>query len=67
MDGKRFLAYHQKLTNDKDKPPMLIFVSDIGIKILAKSSKWNGNGTFKVVTKPIGFYQLYIIHYKYIT
>ena len=35
VDGKRFLAYHQKLNNDKHKPPMLIFVSDIGIKILA--------------------------------
>jgi hypothetical protein len=65
VDGKRFLAYHQKLTNDKDKPPMLIFISDIGIKILAKSSKWNGDGTFKVVPKPIGFYQLYIIHAYY--
>ena len=44
---------------------MLIFASDIGIKILSKSSKWNGDGTFKVVPKPKGFFQLYIIFAYY--
>ena len=53
VDGKRFLAYHQKLSNDKEKPPMLIFASDIGIKILSKSSKWNGDGTFNQWFKKI--------------
>jgi hypothetical protein len=26
VDGKRFLAYHQKLSNDDDRPAMIIFV-----------------------------------------
>jgi hypothetical protein len=65
VDGKRFLAYHQKLSNDDDRPAMIIFVSDIGIKILSKSKRWHADGTFKVVPKPKGFYQLYIIHAYY--
>ena len=44
---------------------MIIFVSDIGIHILAKSERWNADGTFKVVPKSKGFYQLYIIHAYY--
>ena len=46
---KRFLAYHLKLSNDNDRPAMIIFVSDIGNQILSKAERWHADGTFKVV------------------
>jgi hypothetical protein len=65
VDGKRFLAYHQKLSNDNDRAATIIFVSDIGIQILSKAERWHADGTYKVVPKLKGFYQLYIIHAYY--
>jgi hypothetical protein len=65
VDGKIFLAYHQKLSNDNDSAATIIFVSDIGIQILSKAERWHADGTYKVVPKPKGFYQLYIIHAYY--
>ncbi len=35
VDGSRFLAYHQKLDNIPNKPPMIIFTSNIGLTILS--------------------------------
>ena len=46
LDGSRFLAYHQKDKNDPNKPPMIIFTSDLGLKILSKSIRWQSDGTF---------------------
>ena len=67
LDGSRFLVYHQKKSVDPNKPNMIIFTSDNCLKILSKSQKWQSDGTFQVVPKPKGFYQLYIVHgyYKY--
>ena len=65
LDGSRFLEYHQKKSDDPSKPIMIIFTSDQCLKILSKSEKWQSDGTFQVVPKPKGFYQLYIIHGYY--
>jgi hypothetical protein len=65
LDGSRFLAYHQKKSVDPNKPNMIIFTSDNCLKILSKSQKWQSDGTFQVVPRPKGFYQLYIVHGYY--
>lgn len=55
-DGKRSFLLFQDSS-------MIIFCSDVGLKILAKSTRWQCDGTFKVVPK--GFKQLYGIHAYY--
>ena len=55
-DGKRNLLLYQS----KD---MLVFCSVDGLFVLAKSKRWQSDGTFSCT--PLGFEQLYLIHAYY--
>jgi hypothetical protein len=57
--GHRFLLTHLKTGNEN----VLIFCSDIQLRILANSKRWHSDGTFDCA--PEMFYQLYIIHARY--
>lgn len=56
--SRRFLLHHTK----DEESSMVIFCSDIGLKILSLSKRWHSDGTFE--TAPIMFAQLYVIHSK---
>ncbi|KRZ47804.1 hypothetical protein T02_5036, partial [Trichinella nativa] len=52
--GAQFLMYHSP-TND-----ILIFATEDGVKLLAQSNCWCGDGTFKIV--PSWYQQLFTLH-----
>ncbi|XP_003382338.1 conserved hypothetical protein [Trichinella spiralis] len=52
--GAQFLMYHSP-TND-----ILIFATEDGVKLLAQSNCWCGDGTFKIV--PCWYQQLFTLH-----
>lgn len=56
IGDQRFLLKHYKDTECN----MLVFCSDVGLKILSKAKKWHSDGTFD--SAPAIFYQLYLIH-----
>ena len=58
-DGQRRFLVEQ----DQEELEMIIFCSDIGLKILAESIRWNADGTF--TCPPPEFEQLYLIHGLY--
>ncbi|KRZ14103.1 hypothetical protein T11_16928 [Trichinella zimbabwensis] len=52
--GAQFLMYHSP-TND-----ILIFATEAGVRLLAQSNCWCGDGTFKIV--PSWYQQLFTLH-----
>ncbi|KRY10983.1 hypothetical protein T12_14767 [Trichinella patagoniensis] len=52
--GAQFLMYHSP-TND-----ILIFATEDGVRLLAQSNCWCGDGTFKIV--PFWYQQLFTLH-----
>ncbi|KRZ84230.1 hypothetical protein T08_13186 [Trichinella sp. T8] len=52
--GSQFLMYHSP-TND-----ILIFANEAGVRLLAQSNCWCGDGTFKIV--PSWYQQLFTLH-----
>jgi hypothetical protein len=59
IDHKRFLLANKTLANGH----LVIFCTDIGLKILSESKRWQTDGTFECT--PLPFFQVYIIHAWY--
>ena len=65
--GNRFLLTQTKINNNGKDEHVLIFCSDIGLKVLAESKRWHSDGTFDTAVqfKEDKFQQFYLIHGLY--
>jgi hypothetical protein len=65
--GNRFLLSQTKIKNGSNDEHVLIFCSDVGLKILAESKRWHADGTFDTAVhfEKDKFKQFYLIHGMY--
>ena len=65
--GNRFLLSQTKVKNGSNDERVLIFCSDVGLKVLAESKRWHVDGTFytAVQFEKDKFQKFYLIHGMY--